>query len=85
MSSACRDALHLSEAVDYAARPGFNRKDLAAHRTPHPHPSIRPPFEADDHEIQPYLVFEHVDGQTPAQAQRGPSQLPARDAANRML
>jgi eukaryotic-like serine/threonine-protein kinase len=49
------------------------------------HPSIVPVFEADVHELQPYLVFEYVPGQTLAAllAQRGA--LPPSEAVDVML
>ena len=42
------------------------------------HPNIVPVFEADEHQGQPYLVFEYVEGPTLAQALR---MQPVRDAA----
>lgn len=49
------------------------------------HPNIVPVFEADEHEGQPYLVFEYVEGPTLAQARRGKPPLPAREAVTLML
>jgi len=49
------------------------------------HPNIVPVFEADVHDLQPYLVFEYVPGQTLAAliAQRGA--LPPSEAVDLML
>lgn len=44
------------------------------------HPNVVPVFEADEHEGQPYLVFEFVDGPTLAQARKGGKPMPAREA-----
>ena len=49
------------------------------------HPNIVPVFEADEHDAQPYLVFEYVDGPTLAQAQHSQPQYPAREAVSLML
>jgi len=49
------------------------------------HPNVVPVFEADEHEGQPYLVFELVDGPTLAQARRGQGPMPARQAVQLML
>ncbi|MBA4175439.1 MAG: serine/threonine protein kinase [Leptothrix sp. (in: Bacteria)] len=49
------------------------------------HPNIVPVFEADEHEGQPYLVFEYVEGPTLAQARRGKPPMPAREAVALMV
>ena len=49
------------------------------------HPNIVPVFEADEHEGQPYLVFEYVEGPTLAQARHGKPAMPARAAVELML
>jgi len=49
------------------------------------HPNIVPVFEAGEHEGQPYLVFEYVEGPTLAQARLGKPPLPARQAVEFML
>ncbi len=49
------------------------------------HPNIVPVFEADEHQGQPYLVFEFVDGPTLAQDRKGKKPLGARDAVGLML
>jgi serine/threonine protein kinase len=49
------------------------------------HPNIVPVFEADEHDGQPYLVFEYVDGPTLSQARRGKPGMPAREAVTLLL
>jgi len=49
------------------------------------HPNIGPVFEADEHDGQPYLVFEYVEGPTLSQARRGKPAMPAREAVELML
>ncbi len=49
------------------------------------HPNIVPVFEADEHDGEPYLVFEYVEGPTLAQARRTRPALPAREAVLLML
>ncbi|MDO9075388.1 MAG: HDOD domain-containing protein [Rubrivivax sp.] len=49
------------------------------------HPNIVPVFEADEHDGQPYLVFEYVEGPTLSQARRGKAPMAARDAVELML
>ncbi len=49
------------------------------------HPNIVPVFEADVHELQPYLVFEYVPGPTLSQHSRTRGALPAREAVTLML
>lgn len=49
------------------------------------HPNVVPVFEADEHDGQPYLVFEYVEGPTLSQARRGKGAMPARDAVQLML
>ncbi len=49
------------------------------------HPHIVPVFEADEHEGQPYLVFEYVEGPTLAQARRGQPALAAKEAVTLLL
>lgn len=49
------------------------------------HPHIVPVFEADEHEDQPYLVFEYVEGPTLAEARRAKPKMPAREAVQLML
>ena len=49
------------------------------------HPNVVPVFEADEHEGQPYLVFEYVEGPTLAQDRRGKPPMPAREAVELML
>jgi serine/threonine protein kinase len=49
------------------------------------HPNVVPVFEADEHEGQPYLVFEYVEGPTLAQARRGQPPMPAKQAVEMMI
>jgi serine/threonine protein kinase len=49
------------------------------------HPNVVPVFEADEHEGQPYLVFEYVEGPTLSQARRGKGPMPAREAVQLVL
>ena len=49
------------------------------------HPNIVPVFEADVHELQPYLVFEYVAGPTLSQYSRTRGALPAHEAVTLML
>jgi serine/threonine protein kinase len=49
------------------------------------HPNIVPVFEADEHQGQPYLVFEYVEGPTLSQARRGKGAMPAKEAVAVML
>ena len=49
------------------------------------HPNIVPVFEADVHELQPYLVFEYVPGPTLSQHARTRGALPAHEAVTLML
>ena len=49
------------------------------------HPSIVPVFEADEHEGQPYLVFEFVDGPTLQAERRKRPAWPAREAVTMVL
>ena len=49
------------------------------------HPNIVPVFEADVHELQPYLVFEYVAGPTLSERMRARGPLPAHEAATLML
>ena len=49
------------------------------------HPNIVPVFEADEHDGQPYLVFEYVEGPTLSQARRGKPSMPAREAVELLL
>lgn len=49
------------------------------------HPNIVPVFEADEHDGQPYLVFEYVAGPTLSQARRGKGPMPAKEAVTLML
>ena len=49
------------------------------------HPNIVPVFEADEHDGQPYLVFEYVDGPTLSQARRGKGPMPAKEAVGLLL
>jgi serine/threonine protein kinase len=49
------------------------------------HPNIVPVFEADEHEGQPYLVFEYVTGPTLAEALRQRVGLPASQAVPLMI
>ena len=49
------------------------------------HPNIVPVFEADVHELQPYLVFEYVAGPTLSQHSRTRGALPAHEAVTLML
>ena len=49
------------------------------------HPNIVPVFEADVHELQPYLVFEYVAGPTLSEHMRARGPLPAHEAATLML
>jgi serine/threonine protein kinase len=49
------------------------------------HPNIVPVFEADEHDGQPYLVFEYVEGPTLSQARRGKPPMPAREAVELLL
>ena len=49
------------------------------------HPNIVPVFEADVHEMQPYLVFEYVPGPTLAQHLKARGALPAHEAVALML
>jgi serine/threonine protein kinase len=49
------------------------------------HPNVVPVFEADEHEGQPYLVFEYVEGPTLAQARRGQPPMPAKEAVELMI
>jgi serine/threonine protein kinase len=49
------------------------------------HPHIVPVFEADEHDGQPYLVFELVRGQTLSDALKRKGAMPARDAVAMVL
>ncbi|MDP1935895.1 MAG: HDOD domain-containing protein [Hylemonella sp.] len=49
------------------------------------HPNIVPVFEADEHDGQPYLVFEYVDGPTLSQERRGKPPMAAREAVELLL
>lgn len=49
------------------------------------HPNIVPVFEADEHDGQPYLVFELVRGRTLADALRGSGAMAQRDAGALMV
>ena len=49
------------------------------------HPNIVPVFEADEHDGQPYLVFEYVEGPTLSQARRGKPPMPAREAVTLLI
>ncbi len=49
------------------------------------HPHIVPVFEADEHDGQPYLVFEFVDGPTLAESRRQKPRMAAREAVTLLL
>jgi len=49
------------------------------------HPNVVPVFEADDHDGQPYLVFEYVGGPTLAQARRSRPAWPTHEAVALMI
>ncbi len=49
------------------------------------HPNVVPVFEADEHEGQPYLVFEYVEGPTLQELRRKQPSMPAREAVTLML
>ncbi len=49
------------------------------------HPNIVPVFEADEHDGQPYLVFEYVEGPTLSQSRRGKPPMPPREAVALLL
>ncbi|CAD5373960.1 Serine/threonine protein kinase [Rubrivivax sp. A210] len=49
------------------------------------HPNIVPVFEADEHEGQPYLVFEYVEGPTLSEARRSRPAMPAKEAVALLL
>ena len=49
------------------------------------HPNIVPVFEADEHEGQPYLVFEYVEGPTLQALRRKRPSMPAREAVTLLL
>ena len=49
------------------------------------HPNIVPVFEADEHQDQPYLVFEYVEGPTLQEQRRKTPSLPPREAVTLML
>jgi len=49
------------------------------------HPNIVPIFEAGEHEGDPYLVFEYVEGQTLAELLRKKKALPASEAVEIMI
>ena len=49
------------------------------------HPNVVPVFEADEHEGQPYLVFEFVEGPTLQELRRKQPSMPAREAVTLLL
>ena len=49
------------------------------------HPNVVPVFEADEHEGQPYLVFEFVEGPTLQALRRKQPSMPAREAVTLLL
>ena len=49
------------------------------------HPNVVPVFEADEHQGQPYLVFEYVEGPTLQEVRRKRAAMPAREAVTLML
>lgn len=73
----------LDPAADAEAVSQWLDEARAVSRLTHPH--IVPVFEADEHDGQPYLVFEFVDGPTLAEARRQRPRLPARESVTLML
>jgi len=73
----------LSADADVATRHEWLNEARAVSRLKHP--SIVPVFEADEHEGQPYLVFEFVDGPTLQAERRKRPSWPAREAVTMVL
>ena len=73
----------LSADADEATRKEWLNEARAVSRLKHP--SIVPVFEADEHEGQPYLVFEFVDGPTLQAERRKRPSWPAREAVTMVL
>jgi serine/threonine protein kinase len=73
----------LSADADEATRHEWLNEARAVSRLKHP--NIVPVFEADEHEGQPYLVFEFVDGPTLQAERRKRPAWPAREAVTMVL
>jgi serine/threonine protein kinase len=73
----------LDPASDADAVSQWLHEARAVSRLTHPH--IVPVFEADEHDGQPYLVFEYVEGPTLAQARRGKPAMAAKEAVTLLL
>ncbi len=73
----------LDPGADAVAVSQWLHEARAVSRLNHPH--IVPVFEADEHDGEPCLVFEYVEGPTLAEARRGKPAWPAREAVAMML
>jgi serine/threonine protein kinase len=73
----------LSADADEATRHEWLNEARAVSRLKHP--NIVPVFEADEHEGQPYLVFEYVEGPTLQARRKQRAAWPAREAVGVVL
>ena len=73
----------LSGEADASTRHEWMNEARAVSRLKHPH--VVPVFEADEHEGQPYLVFEYVEGPTLQELRRKRPSMPAREAVTLLL
>ncbi len=73
----------LSGEADASTRQEWLNEARAVSRLKHP--NVVPVFEADEHEGQPYLVFEYVEGPTLQELRRKRPSMPAREAVTLLL